>query len=541
MNNPFFYTPSEECNQAFCQLLKLIDSLKESSEKSDRDFYRELQKGKMLGVLIAESIDGTKHTLFAFSGQAGKAGFHRDGFVGPVFDYLKPKGHFKRKEAEISKVNKLISDLSNELSQMNDEMRIIESFTSMLINQAKEKLLQSKSIRDKKRQSGISTEEEEELIKQSQFEKAEFQRFKQKLSRDIEPSLDSIKEIKSEIDELKTKRHLLSEKLQNWLFSNFKLLNAKGETESLIKIFKDTPFETPPSGAGECCAPKLLHAAYSQGLRPLSIAEYWYGASKEGDIRIQGHHYPACRGKCLPVLRWMLQGECVNPPLEAVDASSFETFSPEIIFENEWFCVIDKPAGMLSVAGKNQNLSLEEWLRDRYPDKTQLTMVHRLDQDTSGLIIASFDAETHKLLQRMFAQREIKKEYIADLDGNFQALAISQRGSIHLKLAPDIYDRPRQRIDIKDGKEAITDYEFVATSGTQSRVIFYPHTGRTHQLRITAAATEGLNMPIIGDRLYGRRCQTNHSQRLHLHASRIEFTFPINGEHYVFTSPLTTF
>jgi len=295
--------------------------------------------------------------------------------------------------------------------------------------------------------------------------------------------------------------------------------------------------KNPPSGAGECCAPKLLQAAYLRGWTPVAMAEYWYGRPKDGEVRVHGHHYPACRGKCRPVLGWMLQGLDVTPPLDSLSLPEQKEYQPEVVYENRWFCVVDKPSGMLSVPGRSAAVSVQQWLSDRYGTDRDVRMVHRLDQDTSGLLIAAFGQETYKIMQSLFAMRKVRKTYVADLEGDYSARGMSRKGRIELPLAPDWLDRPRQRVTLADGKEAVTDYEFTDVTDDRSRVLFHPLTGRTHQLRVHAASVRGLGMPIAGDRLYGDK-SGRALTRLHLHAHKIEFTFPLDGQDYSFESPV---
>ncbi|MDE5814152.1 MAG: RluA family pseudouridine synthase, partial [Muribaculaceae bacterium] len=237
---------------------------------------------------------------------------------------------------------------------------------------------------------------------------------------------------------------------------------------------------------------------------------------------------------CLPILTWMLQGLDIEPPLDT-EIRSIAHIEPRIIFENRWFCIVDKPSGMLSVPGKGSAVSVQEWLQEKYGQDRQVKMVHRLDQDTSGLLIASFGPLSFKLLQTMFAMRKVKKTYIAVLEGDYESMGIPRSGRIELSLSPDWLDRPRQRVDMKEGKEAVTDYEFIEVNEGRSRVMFHPRTGRTHQLRVHAASEMGLGMPIVGDRLYGMNTG-KESDRLHLHAHKIEFTFPIDRQYYSFES-----
>ncbi len=537
MNNPFDYIPDDVCNDAFNALLAEIDTLKKSQHPDDVDFCRELESGKMLGVLIATDTLGNSHTLYAFSGQIGDGGFRRDGFVDPVFDYLQPNGYFKTKEAEISRLNYEIARFERQdLASIAQRYKLSKDKMDSEIAQSKESYRQSRLRRDLRRKSGLADEAElNDLIRESQFEKAELHRLKQRLASEISPLETELKEAQTHIATLKSLRRSDSEALQQWLFANFKLLNARHESKSLSEIFAVTPMGIPPSGSGECCAPKLLQAAYAKGWTPVSIAEYWYGKPKGGEVRIHGMHYPACRGKCLPVLNWMLQGLEVNPPLGSdYNLPEMHLLQPKILFENQWFCIVDKPSGMLSVQGNSAAVSVQKWLQDRYGTAKSVKMAHRLDRDTSGLLIATFNPISYKAIQSLFATRKVKKSYEAMLDGNYLRRGIAQRGHINLPISPDPNDRPRQRIDFESGKEAQTDYEFIDSTESRSRVIFYPLTGRTHQLRVHASA--GLEMPISGDPLYGDRSAAT-STRLQLHAQKIEFTFPLDGLHYTFESP----
>ena len=537
MNNPFDYTPAETCDEAFRDLLVRLETLKKSDRPDDVNFCRELEAGKMLGVLIATDTDGTSHTLYAFSGQLGDGGFYHHGFVGPVLDYLQPDGYFKTKEADISRQNAEIALFENDtFTKIKSDYEWAKAKMDAEISEYKEKCRLSKLERDAKRASGIISDDEmAAMIRQSQFEKAELHRLKKKLATDLEKHAENLKHAQAHLDSLKEKRRSDSEALQKWLFSSFRMLNARGESRSLSEIFADTSLRIPPSGAGECCAPKLLQAAYLQGWHPVSIAEYWYGEPKGGELRIHGKHYPACRGKCLPVLGWMLQGLCIEPPLNS-DHRSTITHTPEIIYENQWFCVVNKPSGMLSVPGKGAAISVQQWLADRYGSGRFVRMAHRLDQDTSGLLIATFSPLTLKVIQSLFSMRKVRKTYVAELEGDYSTRGLPQQGHIDLPISPDWLDRPRQRIDFENGKDALTDYEFTGTRDGRSRVIFHPLTGRTHQLRVHAASASGLGLPIAGDRLYGKNLN-NAPGRLLLHAQKIEFTFPIDGQHYSFESP----
>ncbi len=534
MNNPFDYIPDAACDAAFSELTERLEKLKQSDRPEDKNFCRELESGKMLGILIAEDAEGVRHTLYAFSGQLGDSGFHYPGFVEPVFDYLDPNGYFKIKEAEISRQNIEIRRFEEEvLANLKSNYSCAKDKIDAEVAEFKNKCRQSKLDRDAKRESGSADKTEiASMIRQSQFEKAELHRLKKRLAVYLLPFEKDLRNAQSQLDAMKEKRRIDSESLQKWLFESIHLLNAYGKSRNLSSIFSDTPMGIPPSGAGECCAPKLLQVAYKKGLHPLKIAEYWYGRPKGGEVRIHGNHYPACRGKCLPVLSWMLQGVDVEPPIGS-ERTSIENLEPEIIFENRWFCVVNKPSGMLSVPGKGKAISVQQWLEKKYGSDRQVKVAHRLDQDTSGLLIATFGQNAYKMMQSLFARRKVKKTYVAELDGDYELVGIAGKGCISLPLSPDWLDRPRQRVDFAGGKEAETEYEFLDRIDGRSRIILHPLTGRTHQLRVHAASAEGLSMPIVGDRLYGKH-GGSAADRLLLHSKKIEFTFPLDNQQYCF-------
>ncbi|MDE5774229.1 MAG: RNA pseudouridine synthase [Muribaculaceae bacterium] len=537
MNNPFDYLPSVECDEAFRQLLDRVDAIRMSDLPEDIIFCRELDAGKMLGVLIAEDDAGVRHTLYAFSGQIGEGGFYFPGFVEPIFDYLEPDGYFKTHEKEISEISRLIERLETEsLGPLRDRYSVVAESLESEMTYLRTRYRHSKLERKERRESGECDETElAAMIRQSQFEKAELHRLKKRHQAILGPLVREIDDIRSNIRLLKERRRNESEALQKWLFDNFRVLNAEGVYISLSEIFAETQMRIPPSGAGECCAPKLLQAAYLRRWRPVSIAEYWYGRAKGGSVRRHGEHYPACRGKCLPILAKMLEGIDVEPPLNSEYKSGHDAL-PQIIYENEWFCVVSKPSGMLSVPGRGVALSVQAWLEDYYGAERDVRVAHRLDQDTSGLLIATFGITAYKVMQGLFSTRRIIKRYVALLEGNYISSGIAARGEVRLPLSADWMDRPRQRVDMEGGKEAHTEYEFVGVEGPYSRIRLFPHTGRTHQLRVHAASERGLDMPIAGDHLYGRRGGDGVG-RLMLHAESLTFDWPIDHRHYAFEIP----
>ena len=339
------------------------------------------------------------------------------------------------------------------------------------------------------------------------------------------------------IDNQKTERKSRSQALQHWLFSHFIMLNANGEKRNLLDIFSDTPLKFPPSGAGECCAPKLLQYAYLNGLRPVRIAEFWWGDSPKKEIRHHLHFYPACRGRCLPILSFMMQGLNVEDDPQR----TYGHGELKMIYEDDHIIVVDKPSGMLSVPGKLSRTSVQSLLQEKNPD---ILLCHRLDMDTSGLIVAAKDEATYKHIQKQFLDRTVKKRYRAIvIPKDTNRFHIGDKGTIDLPLASDYMERPCQIVDFENGKRAITEWRVESVINNQSSVInnqssinqevillLIPHTGRTHQLRVHCASPLGLNSPIKGDPLYGKR-----TDRLHLYAVYLEFTHPATGERMRFS------
>ncbi len=315
-------------------------------------------------------------------------------------------------------------------------------------------------------------------------------------------------------------RRRRSQDLQNWLFEQYHFLNAEGDTAEMKDIF---PNSLPPAGAGDCCAPKLLQYAYIHHLKPLAMGEFWMGRLPKGEIREEGHFYPACQHKCKPILSWMLRGLDVeeNPLRKDYDALVKQL---KIVAETPDFVVVDKPSGMLSVPGKDDLPSLQDIVAQQHPDYDGPFIVHRLDMDTSGLMVLALNDETYKELQQQFIRHEIKKRYSALLE---RPMTIGEKGVIDLPLCPNPYDRPRQIVHEQYGRRSITRYEVVDNVDGHALLHFWPETGRTHQLRVHAAHSQGLNNPILGDRLYG-----NAGGRLMLQADRLSFA--LKGECYSF-------
>lgn len=578
---PFHYTPHPLCVLAAEEVKEYIASRKEWQE--------ELAFGKMFGVLIVQTDNGITNNeenqigyLAAFSGNLAGKNLHPY-FVPPVYDLLQPEGFFKIEEEQISAINIRIRELENSSSYLGskEKWKIETEQAKAVLNQAKAELKMAKEAREIRRQSSpeLSEEEQASLIRESQYQKAEYKRLEKEWKKRLEELETEVRHFDIEIERLKTERKERSAALQRKLFEQFRMLNAQGEVKDLYTIFEQTVQKVPPAGAGECALPKLLQYAYLHQLKPLAMAEFWWGDSPKNEIRHHGYYYPSCKGKCEPILQHMLQGLEIdeNPLLNPVH----EEEELEIVFEDEWLLVVNKPAGMLSVPGKAEDRdSVYHRLKKKYPEATGPMIVHRLDMATSGLLLVAKTKEVHQDLQAQFANRSIKKRYVAVLDGAIiktekeikpiaeKAILIAKEtvltkktakaertgntGRIELPLCLNPLDRPRQMVSSEHGKEAITEYQIISeseriTSESENtfnesnrideserninesrkytRIVFYPLTGRTHQLRVHAAHPEGLGCPILGDELYGKK-----ADRLYLHAEYIEFRHPIYGD-----------
>ena len=541
--------------------------------------------GKMFGVLVVEYKDEEgalqRGFLAAYSGLLGGRNDWQY-FVPPVFDAQQPDGHFKRTEREISAINREISAIEHD-PQYLQSVAQHEEMTKRLqaeVEAFKVEVDVAKARRDARRKSGepLSEEEQAEMVRESQFMKAELRR-RRKAMEQAESTFHNPHA--TLLKSLHRKRKQMSDELQRWLFAAYRMLNAKGEERDLIDIFREYTHAMPPAGAGDCCAPKLLQYAYQHRLRPVCMAEFWWGESPASEIRHHLHYYPACRSKCLPILTHMLKGLDVAPnPL----AQKRHTVEPRVLYADEYILVVDKPAGMLSVSGKaddSASVSVEEYFANNSKLKIQnskfLKAAHRLDMDTSGLLVLARTEQAYVELQRQFASRETVKRYEAVLCGvpkhttphstfrsdvpepitqnsKFKTQNSSTQpdgclGAISLPLIADINDRPRQRVDMEHGKPALTLYNIVEVRAVDANtavayttkkadksltlVHLYPKTGRTHQLRVHCAHPQGLACPILGDPLYG----TERADRMYLHAAELTFRHPITGEPMHFLSP----
>ena len=510
--NPFHYTPHPLCLLATKEVQAYLETR--------NDWREELEKGKMFGVLVVRKPTEEIGFLAAFSGNLAHSNNH-DYFVPPVYDLLQPDGFFKIEEEQITAINHELEAMQHNPTYLSwkEELQQQQTTASQALQAAKTFLKTEKERRARLRETGLTADEDARLIQESQFQKAEYKRLERKWKAELTQLETRILEYEKQIQQRKQERKKRSAALQLRLFAQFNLLNARGETKDLCEIFAPTAQQVPPAGAGECAAPKLLQYAYLNQLRPIAMAEFWWGNSPKTEIRRHGYFYPACKGKCEPILKHMLIGLPVT--FQSVQTSVASDISLEILYEDNDLLVVNKPAGMLSVPGKEANFSVYDWARKQYPEATGPLIVHRLDMATSGLLLIAKKKEVHQHLQAQFKNRTIRKRYIARLDG----IVGSDKGSIPQPLSPDPQDRPRQIVHVTLGKPAITTDEELQMSTHQTWIAFYPHTGRTHQLRVHAAHPDGLNAPIEGDTLYGRE-----SDCLYLHAELLEFDHPITGK-----------
>ena len=513
LNNPFNYEPHPLCLLAAEEVKRYV--------RAHEELLADAEKGEMFGVLIVSGPTPALGFLAAYAGLlAGRNDW--DWFVPPIFDAQQPDGHYKQEEARISALNKEIEALQAPLNPPEGG----------------------------KVPSNLSSE-----------------------SESSPPRGD-----RGGLLALKHQRKQMSNDLLLWLFEQYNLINYKGEVRNVVDIWRDyhnspkllRKFPLPPGGTGECCAPKLFQYAFQHGLKPLAVAEFWWGESPKREIRHLFQFYPACNGKCKPILTWQLP--TLNPSQREGDLATSEVdknsrpkqgglgwvsprpirrgkgeglFYVQTLYVDDQIAVVVKPEGLLSVPGNTGEISLYDIMRQRFPKATGPMMVHRLDQATSGVMVVAETEFAYKQLQRQFENREVKKRYVAmvqptlnpsrregentsEADKNSLpsgGAGVGSSGTISLPLAPDYLDRPRQVVDYEEGKPAVTEYEFIGQEGPYYRVLLTPHTGRTHQLRVHCAHRDGLGMPIVGDDLYGF-----HSDRLYLHAEYLSFTHPLTGE-----------
>jgi tRNA pseudouridine32 synthase/23S rRNA pseudouridine746 synthase len=516
---PFYYEPHELSVIASTELQAYLETQSDFEHNFGLQENQEgLVIGKMFGVLVCQNQVEELGYLWAFSGKLAGVN-HHSYFVPTIFDMLQEDGFFRKEEEVLNAINRQIEILENseELQSKKSQLENTKNEAVTDIQNQKDKIKKLKVERDEKRISftNLSLSEIEqlelELSEESKKESILLKKMTKYWNFQIEKAQNEVNLLLDEINQLKEERLLKSGALQQKLFAEYSFLNQFGERKSIGEIFNNNP----PAGAGECAAPKLLHYAFENNLKPIAMAEFWWGQSPKSEIRKHKQFYPACKSKCEPILSHMLHG--LDLEANPFQENPAEGKDIEIVFEDEFLAVINKPAEFLSVPGKIISDSVYQRVKELYPNATGPLIVHRLDMSTSGLMLIAKDEETYVKLQSQFIKRTIKKRYVALLDGVLE----EKEGFIDLPLRVDLDDRPRQLVCYEHGKPAQTKWEKIEIRNNQTLVYFYPITGRTHQLRVHASHELGLNTPIVGDDLYGSK-----ANRLHLQAESLTFEHP---------------
>ena len=331
------------------------------------------------------------------------------------------------------------------------------------------------------------------------------------------------KKINEGQEELKKERTLLTDESLRNVFSLYTFTRFDGKKITLNEIIQAHDGKLPPTGTGDCCAPKLLSYAFEHNLTPISMDEVFYGRDTKN--KTNGTSYPPCDERCGYILPYIL--------------------GLEILYRDSQIIVVNKPSGLLSVPGRTPDKQdcVVNRVKKLFPHCITQPSVHRLDMETSGLLVLAFTEEAHRNLSRQFEEGTVHKKYVALIDGVFNHN--EYEGELQLKFRLDVDNRPHQIYDEVNGKLGITQWKkegtelYTAPDGTKRRttkIIFTPKTGRTHQLRLAASDPHGFGIPIVGDTLYGH-CEPD--ERLMLHAFELEFRHPISGEQRHFSTGIT--
>lgn len=531
---PFYYQPHPLTLLAVADLQEYLKTQTSLNHNFGLDDGQEGPViGKMFGVLVVQDADGRLGYLSAFSGKMAGSNDHSK-FVPPVFDMLIEDSFFLKGQDIINSINQQVKTIEADENYINQKQEHEQATTLSLkeIASSKKQLKTNKDHRKKLReaQKNILCEQdyeafEADLIKQSLRDKHEFNILSNKWEQHLTELKSRIAQFEDEAERLKKDRRERSSALQQQLFEQYVFLNIDNREKSLHEIFAATVFGKPPAAAGECATPKLLQYAFKHGYKPLAMAEFWWGAAPKSEIRQHKQFYPACTGKCKPILAHMLEGMAINdnPLLE----NPTESDVIDIIYEDDYFVVVNKSADLRSVPGVNIHDSVYSRLKSRFDDIEPL-IIHRLDMGTSGLLVVAKTKEAHKFIQAQFLKRTVTKRYIALLS----KVITESEGEISLPLRADLLNRPRQLVCFDEGKKAVTKWKVIQRNEHTTKVHFWPLTGRTHQLRMHSAHLQGLNAPIVGDDLYG-----TGAKRLYLHAAYLQFVHPQSKQTITFEIP----
>jgi tRNA pseudouridine32 synthase/23S rRNA pseudouridine746 synthase len=530
---PFYYQPHPLCILAAQQLQQHLET--QTQWQHNFGLFDDPNNiiGKMFGVLLVKNVQGELGFISAFSGKLAKQS-QIQGFVPPVFDLLAKDSFFLSEQVTINTLNQKIDLLESapQLAVLRQALITLETKHSQQLSILRDELVENRKARKIKRQalqnnvdSSITDKGLKELAQLSIYDKWRLKDLTDQSQQSIGQLQIRVDELIGHIAELKLQRKTLSADLQNRIFSQYQFLNKELLPKSLVNIFAETALKSPPAGAGECAAPKLLQYAFQHQLTPLAMAEFWWGASPKSEIKKHQQYYPACTGKCQPILKHMLSGMQLdeNPLIRNYG----EGKNLDIIHQDEDILIVNKPTEFLSVPGKDISDSVYLRIKQQYPDATGPLIVHRLDMSTSGLMVMALNPQANKYLQKQFIHREVHKQYVALIEG----LPLQDEGEINLALRGDLYDRPKQIVCNQDGKQAKTFWQVLERypHKNETRILLTPHTGRTHQLRVHCAHAKGLNMPIVGDDLYGTL-----ASRLHLHAQTLKIKHPKSKEIMIF-------
>ena len=531
---PFYYEPNLLAKIAAKELQEYLEKQTEfKHEFGIKDSTAKNALGKMFGVLVVKNTDGDLGYLASFSGKLADESLPNK-FVPPIFNMRTQGSFYEQGEKEIEKIGGKIQQLKKDKNYLLNK-KLLKKHTEYV---KKDLAIQRKKMRTSKHLRKHQKEEARLRLDDKSFEvftkkliQESFndQFFYRELQEYYEDKIKKIKKslllFENTIEEHIRNRKKISKTIQNTLFEKYQFLNQQKEQKGLLDIF-DNASTRPPAGSGDCCAPKLLQYAFQHRLIPVVMAEFWWGISPNSAIRKHKNFYPSCQSRCKPILRHMLEGVQMDENLLLKNLS--ESVALKIVFEDDDLIIVNKPPEFLSVPGKEIKDSVYTRIKQKYPSVTGPIIVHRLDMSTSGILVLTKTKEANKILQQQFIKRTVKKRYVALLSGKVS----EKKGTITLPLRLDLDDRPRQLVDFKNGKAAKTNWTIISENNTHTRIHFYPVTGRTHQLRVHAAHKDGLNLPIIGDDLYGTK-----QDRLYLHADFIEFIHPTSKNKINFTVP----
>jgi tRNA pseudouridine32 synthase/23S rRNA pseudouridine746 synthase len=531
---PFYYEPNLLAKIAAKELQEYLEKQTEfKHEFGIKDSTAKNALGKMFGVLVVKNTDGDLGYLASFSGKLADESLPNK-FVPPIFNMRTQGSFYEQGEKEIEKIGGKIQQLKKDKNYLLNK-KLLKKHTEYV---KKDLAIQRKKMRTSKHLRKHQKEEARLRLDDKSFEvftkkliQESFndQFFYRELQEYYEDKIKKIKKslllFENTIEEHIRNRKKISKTIQNTLFEKYQFLNQQKEQKGLLDIF-DNASARPPAGSGDCCAPKLLQYAFQHRLIPVVMAEFWWGISPNSAIRKHKNFYPSCQSRCKPILRHMLEGVQMDENLLLKNLS--ESVALKIVFEDDDLIIVNKPPEFLSVPGKEIKDSVYTRIKQKYPSVTGPIIVHRLDMSTSGILVLTKTKEANKILQQQFIKRTVKKKYVALLSGKVS----EKKGTITLPLRLDLDDRPRQLVDFKNGKTAKTNWTIISENNTHTRIHFYPVTGRTHQLRVHAAHKDGLNLPIIGDDLYGTK-----QDRLYLHAEFIEFIHPTSKNKINFTVP----